>query len=130
MADLEQNAEVSEELAPQERHRAIVRDTDKRFSGLYGYGGAAVLGAGLAVLVLFWMTTGLGHLTPWVLAFTTVLVGLGFLSRLVRRKRASLKASVEAYCKLNEINVDDLVRYYSDDGIYSYFVALFEERPK
>ena len=117
------------ELSVYERHRPIVRETDKSFSRVYGFGGAAVLLAGAAVLVVAWVAGILWHLATFVIAVTLILVGLFVLRGVVNRKRKELRESVESYCQLNDIDLAQLREHYAAEGIYPYFDALFERRP-
>lgn len=129
--DEHSGAESDGELAVYERHRAIVRETDKRFSSMYGYGGAAVLAVSAAVVAaVAWLSGGLWTALPWVLAFTVALISLFALSVVVRRRRAKLRESIEKYCKINEIEVSALREYYARDGIYPYFDDLFADRER
>ena len=107
-----------------ERHRAIVRETDKQFSMTYGAGGATVLFAGLSVLTVAWWLNALSSLIPWVLSVTVVLVSLFVLNAVVRKRRTALRARIIQYCEVNEIDSDALRAYYEKDGIYPYFLAV------
>lgn len=117
-------------LAVLERHRPIVRETDKRFSRVYGFGGAAVLGATLLVPVFAWLIGGLGSVIWWVLAPTVFLISLFVLRTFVNRERERLRLSVVTYCELNDLELSELREYYAADGIYPYFQSLFERQER
>lgn len=110
-----------------ERHRALVRETDKRFATVYGAGGAAVLGVGAAVLVVAWVLGALGTILPWVLAITAVLVALAVLRGIVNRQRSTLREQVRGYCELNGLDWHGLRDYYESEGLYPYFLSLFSD---
>ncbi len=110
-----------------DEHRTLVREADRSFSQVYGFGGAAVLGAGLIVVVLAWMLGTLWAVSTLVFAVTVSLIGLFVLRSFVQRKRSQLRQRVESYCQLNEIEVDHVRELARDEGIYPYFEALFEE---
>jgi hypothetical protein len=111
-----------------ERHRALVRETDRRFATVYGAGGAAVLGTGAAVLVIAFAFGALGTVLPWVLAVTVVLIALFVLRVFVNKRREALKAQVTLYCEVNDLDWRAIRDYYEGEGIYPYFVSLFDDR--
>lgn len=116
------------EIAPYEKHRPLVRDTDKKLSRTYGFGGGAVLAAGGLVFVIAWVA-GIGpHLATFVVAVTVVLMGLFVLRGFVNRQRDALRRSVESYCELNDIDIDKLRKFAEHERIYPYFEALFQTR--
>lgn len=117
------------ELSALERHRPLVRETDKSFSRVYGFGGAAVLGAGALALIVAWVAGILWHLATFVIAVTLILVGLFVLRGVVNRKRDELRKGVESYCELNAVDLAELRRHAAAEGIYPYFEALFETPP-
>lgn len=120
----EQPAEVER----YERHRAMVRETDKRFATVYGAGGAAVLGCGAAVIVIAWAFGALGTVLPWVLAPTVVLIALFALRVFVNRQRSTLWSQVMLYCEVNELDSGQLRDYYQREDLYPYFCALFNDQ--
>jgi len=119
-----------DELPTFERHRALVRETDKKFATIYGAGGAGVIGAASVVLVVFWLFGALASLLPWVLAVTVGLVSVFALRGIVNAQRRRLRASIESYCELNAIDLGALRDYYAADGIYPYFESLFDQRER
>ena len=130
--EAQQSADTSDgELSAYERHRAIVRETDKRFSSLYGYGGGVVLvTTAVVVAVVAWLGGGIWTALPWVLAVTVFFIALFALNLFVRRRRRELRESVEDYCRINDIDLGGLREYYAQDGIYPYFEDLFAERER
>lgn len=124
----EQPDSSGDDLPVLEQHRTLVRETDKAFSNIYGYGGAAVLAVFGVVELIGWL---LGF--PWMtlpLAATALLVSLFVLRTFVNRRREEYRRRVQSYCELNDVDPESLKEYYAADGIYPYFVALFETRER
>ena len=111
-----------------ERHRALVRETDRRFATVYGAGGASVLVAGVAVLVIAAALGAIWTFLPWILSVTVVLMALFVLRSVVNHRREALRTQVHQYCELNGLDWQALRDYYESDGLYPYFSALFTER--
>lgn len=126
--ELEHPTQSSDLSHPLEQHRALIRETDRAFSRVYGFGGGAVVSAALAVLIVAWVLGILWNLATFVVAITVALLGLFVLRSVVNKKRSELRASVESYCELNELELQSLRDYARDEGIYTYFEAVFESR--
>ncbi len=129
-ADASEHPESSDgdQLPALEQHRTLVRETDKAFSNIYGYGGGAVLAVFGVVELIGWL---IGF--PWLalpVAATMFLVALFVLRSFVNRKRQEYRERVEGYCELNDVDPEALAQYYAEDGIYPYFVSLFETRER
>ncbi len=113
-----------------ERHRALVRETDREFATVYGVGGAAVLGAAALVLVIGWAAGAIGSALPWVLAVTAALLALFVLRQIVERRRQALASRISEYCEVNQLDTAALVQYFQQEDIYPYFVALLSPRTR
>ena len=113
--------------SPWERHRALARETDRRFARVYGAGGAGVLAAGALTWAIVPSLDGVAAVLPYVLGLTAMLVSLFVLRVVVNRQRRALRAEVEAYCEVNDLDWKSMRDYYDADGVYSYFVALFTD---
>jgi hypothetical protein len=128
--DTSEHAESSadDDLPVLEQHRTLVRETDKTLANIYGYGGGAVLAVFGGVELIGYL---LGF--PWMalpIAATSLLVALFVLRTFVNRKRGEYLDRVRAYCELNDVDPEALREYYTAEGIYPYFVALFETRER
>ena len=109
-----------------EEHRPFVRELDRKFSSVYGFGGAAVLGCAGAVLLFAWWRGLLWEPTIWALTLTVGLVALFVLRLFVRRRAKHYLTSVRDYCRANEMEPAELREYFDGGERYPYFEAIFE----
>ena len=109
-----------------ETHRPFVRDIDRAFSGIYGYGGMSVIAiVGLYFGAAFALKF-LGHVGTWVIGVTLVLASLKILSTVIKKRKIIIKTRLEQYCATNEIPTDALRDYFRQDNMYPFFSALLE----
>ncbi|MFW5966301.1 MAG: hypothetical protein ACOCV2_02230 [Persicimonas sp.] len=109
-----------------EGHRSFVREMNRAFGAVYGYGGAAVLAVTAAVPVVGWW---LGELTSpllWLFGVIVFLGGLYVLRMVVRRRAGRLHERIERYCEANELSVDRLREHFHGEATYPYFDSIFE----
>lgn len=108
-----------------DRHRAFVREIDRKFAQAYGYGGMSIL---LLVAVYGY---GIWHLDlytrfwPYVVGVTVVLLALGILSSVIRRVKRRFRARIDAYCQANGLLAETLLEYFEAENMYPYFAAVF-----
>lgn len=114
--------------APLEQHRALVRQVDRKFSAVYGIGGASALAATVTTFVVLRFVVGMTGVLPWLLAVTALLLSMFGLRLAVRRRKQSLRTQVEGYYSLNGLDREAMRDYYAADGMYPYFVSLFDDR--
>ena len=107
-------------------HRPFVRELDRKFSTVYGVGGAAVLGSGLAVIGFAWWRNLLGEPNIWALAVTVVLVSLFVLRLFVRRRAERYLSSIREYCRANDVDPQQLREHFDEGERYPYFQSVFE----
>lgn len=127
---MEQTERASEAQAgehPLEAHRAIARELNRRAQRVYSRVG---------VLVLLWAAgppasafaagVSLTSPTPWLVAITgalvTLLIGRGY----VRRRVGALRARLDAYAATNGLSLEDLRRYYAEEGTYSFLASVLD----
>lgn len=125
---MKQEPQKSKDDAPEppEEHRGFVREMNRAFSGVYGYGGAAVflLSGGVLVLAALW--GALWSPLTWIAALSTFLLAFFVLRIVVRRRARRLLGRIEQYCEANQLEVDALRERYSREGLYPYFESIFE----
>jgi uncharacterized membrane protein len=109
-----------------ERHRPLIREVDRSLGTTYGYGGGAILLVVVGVVIGGWWTVGLASAVTWLAAITVALVGLFVVRAIVRRRARRLYERVQAYCRANDIDVDELRAHYRSEEFYDFFEALFE----
>lgn len=114
-------------VSPYERHRALVRQVDRKFSGAYGIGGGVALLSTVGTFLVLRFVVGMTGLLPWLLAVTALLVSMFVLRIIVRARRKSLLAELDGYCELNGLDRDALRNYYAADATYPYFISLFDD---
>ncbi len=111
-----------------EAHRAFAREIDLRFGRSYGLGGGFVLLVMVAIVIGAFFVDLLGSPATWMVSLTAGLIALFVVRSRVNRLRLELRARVEQYCEVNELNVESFLAYFSAQGLYPYFIALFETR--
>ncbi len=117
---------TTDESQSLDEHRALVRELDRSFASVYGYGGMGVIAfAAVPVVTAYWQ----GWLTnpgTWVVAITFGLIGLYPLRGIVNRKRQQLADRFRSYCELNDVDPAAIRSHFKADGGYPYFLSLFE----
>ncbi len=108
-----------------DRHRAFVREVDRKFSQTYGYGGMSILLLIGGYAYVIWQMNLYTHFWPYVVGVTGVLIALGVLSSVVRRVKLRYRARIDAYCDANELSPETLREYFEGENMYPYFAALF-----
>jgi hypothetical protein len=122
-------SDTSTETPTAEQHRPIVRELDRSFASVYGYGGMAVLAFALVPVATAYLQGWLTQPGTWVVAITFALIGLYPLRGVVNRRREALAERFYAYCEVNDLDPATIVAYFQDAGDYPYFQSLVEERP-
>lgn len=117
---------MTEEDQLLESHRPFVRDIDRAFSGVYGYGGMSVIGVVALYFAGAFALKTLGHVATWVIGITVVLASLKILSSIIKKRKITIKTRLEEYCATNEIPTDALRDYFNRDNMYPFFAALLE----
>ncbi len=127
---MEQIDDASEPEAgehPLEAHRAIARELDRKAQRIYSRVGTLVLVCAVAPPIA--AATGGMSLTspiPWLVAITSALVTLLLGRGFVRRRIAALRARLDAYCATNGLSLEDLRRYYAEEGTYSFLASVLD----
>lgn len=111
-----------------EAHRAFAREMDQRFGRSYGLGGGFVLVVMVAIVLAAFSFDVLGSPATWMVTLTSGLIALFVVRSRVNRLRGELRGRVEQYCTVNELSVESFRAYFSAQGLYPYFGALFEQR--
>jgi hypothetical protein len=109
-----------------ETHRPFVRELDRKFASVYGFGGAAVLAATAAVPLVGWALSALASAITWSLCVTVFLVAFFVLRAFVRRRAQRYRRTIDDYCRVNDIEAQQLREAYVDDNMYPYFESIFE----
>jgi Flp pilus assembly protein TadB len=107
-------------------HRGFVREMNKAFASVYGYGGAAVIAlvaAGVALAANFGV---LGSPLVWIGAVTLFLVALFVLRIFVRRRAQRMLERIRQYCSVNDLSSDEFRQRFGGEGLYPYFESIFE----
>ncbi len=115
---------------PLEAHRAIARELNRQAQRIYSRVGSLVLLAALAPpSATAVMGAPLATPVPWLVslsgALVVLLAGRGF----VRRRIDALRARLEAYCATNGLSLEDLRRYYAEEGTYSFLASVLDAPP-
>ena len=121
----EQNDDVADDTFA-ETHRPFVRELDRKFASVYGFGGAAVLATTVAVPVIGWTMGALASPITWSLCVTILLVAFFVLRAFVRQRARKYRRTIDDYCKVNEIEAEQLRETYIDENMYPYFESIFE----
>lgn len=121
----EASTESSDDAAI-EQHRAIVRQLDKSFASVYGFGGMAVIAFAAIPVVAAWFRGWLTSFGTWIVAITFGLIGLYLLRSVVRRRRRALRKRFESYCEVNDIDPEAVAAHFEEADTFPYFVSLFE----
>ncbi|QDG52946.1 hypothetical protein FIV42_20020 [Persicimonas caeni] len=112
--------------ATPDAHRGFVREMNRGFATVYGYGGAAVLAVTAAVVGVAATFDALGSPLTWIGAVVAFLLGLFVLRIFVSRKAHRMLDRMRQYCEVNEVTVDELRARYTGEGLYPYFESIFE----
>ena len=112
-----------------EAHRPIVRELDKAFASVYGFGGMSVVGFALIPVATAWWQGWLAEIGTWVVVITFALIALYPLRGVVNHGRERLAERFRSYCQVNDLDFAAAVSYFEADEGYPYFASLFEERP-
>jgi hypothetical protein len=107
-------------------HRGFVREMNKSFSSVYGYGGMAVIAASAAVPLVGWQLGVLGSPVTWSLAVVALLVGLFVVRIFVRRRAQRLRDRIRKYCEINDISAEALRERFGEDSLYPFFASIFK----
>ena len=108
-----------------DRHRAFVREVDRKFAQTYGYGGMSILLLVATYGYAVWQMQLYDRFWPYVVGVTGVLIALGILSSVVRRVKLRYRARIDAYCGANGLSPEILREYFEGENMYPYFAALF-----
>lgn len=109
-----------------ETHRPFVREFDRKFASVYGFGGAAVVIISAMVPLIGWSLSALGSPITWSLCVTVFLISVFVLRIFVRRRAERYRRAIGDYCDVNDIDVERLREAYVDEDIYRYFESIFE----
>lgn len=121
-----EEAHPSTSEASDDAHRGFVREMNRGFATVYGYGGAAVLAVMAAVVVVAASVDALGSPLTWIGTVVGFLLSLFVLRIFVSRRAHRLVERMHQYCQINDISVDDLRQRYAGEGLYPYFESIFE----
>ncbi len=124
-----QQAQEHDDGQPAELHRAFAREMDQRFGRVYGFGGGFVLLSVAAVLVGAFFLGWLSSPASWMVALSVGLIALFVVRTRVNQRRIALLGTVEQYCTVNELSIDNFKSYFDGQGLYPFLGALFEKRP-
>ncbi|MGM0558867.1 MAG: hypothetical protein ACQEVA_20940 [Myxococcota bacterium] len=126
----ESDTHVPEDADPEasfrETHRPFVRELNRDFASVYGFGGAAVLLVTAAVPLVGWFLSALASPITWSVCVTVLLVSIFVLRAFVRRRARRYRTAIDDYCRVNEIDAQRLREAYIDENMYPYFEAIFE----
>ncbi len=111
-----------------EVHRAFAREVDRTFSMTYGLSGGFVLIVMVAIVIVAFFAGLIGSPATWMIALTAGLIALFVARSRINKKRSKLRAQVEQYCEINELNVESLRTHFAAENLYPYFGSLFEQR--
>lgn len=117
-----------EEIRRAEAHRGFVREMDQSLGKIYGTGGAVVIGALCALIVLALVMGWWTKAMLWVPGLTAVLATLYLVRRWIYGRRDRLRERVEKYCEANELSTKTLEQYYQSEDMYPFFAAIYETR--
>lgn len=117
---------MTEEDQLLESHRPFVRDIDRAFSGVYGYGGMSIIGILMLYLGGAFALEALSHVSTWIIGITVLLASLKILSTIIKKRKVVIRTRLEQYCATNEIPTDALRDYFKRDNMYPFFAALLE----
>lgn len=112
--------------ANKDAHRGFVREMNRGFATVYGYGGAAVLVVTAAVVAVAATFDALGSPLTWIGAVVCFLLGLFVLRIFVSRRAHRMLERMHHYCEVNDISVGELRKRYTGEGLYPYFESIFE----
>ena len=112
---------------PLEAHRAIARELNRQAQRIYSRVGSLVLLAMLAPPLATLATGGsLATPVPWLVAISGALVVLLAGRGFVRKRIDALRARLDAYCATNGLSLEDLRRYYAEEGTYSFLASVLD----
>jgi hypothetical protein len=109
-----------------ETHRPFVRELNRSFASVYGFGGAAVLVSTALVPLVGWLMSALASPITWSMCVTIFLVSIFALRAFVRRRARRYRTAIDDYCEVNEVDPQRLREAYLDENMYPYFEAIFE----
>jgi hypothetical protein len=116
---------------PLEAHRAIARELNRQAQRVYSRVGSLALLAALAPPVAAAAAGApLATPVPWLISLSGALVVLLAGRSFVRRRVDALRARLDAYCATNGLSLEDLRRYYAEEGTYAFLASVLDASPR